>query len=103
MSLGGDVDGIDDKVGELEVGKGGHVDARAAAVGLGNLVQLRLQRLVQVVQVVMARFSVQVDYQPEVQPGSREWHQPSRRRQPSSWQHIPGSCSQRGTAREKGW
>merc|ERR1719507_922203 len=42
-SLGGDVDGIDDKVGELEVGEGSHVNARAATVGLGNLVQLRLK------------------------------------------------------------
>ena len=44
--LGGDVGGIDDKVGKLEVGEGSHVDARAATVGLGNLVQLSLQRLI---------------------------------------------------------
>ena len=40
--LGGDVDGINGRVDELEVGEGGHVDARAATVGLRNLVQLRL-------------------------------------------------------------
>ena len=46
MSLGGDVDRINDKIRELEVGEDGHVDARAATVGLGNLVQLSLQRLI---------------------------------------------------------
>ena len=60
MSLGGDVDGIDGGVDELEVGEGGHVDARAATVGLRNLVQLGLQRLVIIMmQVVMVRCQVQ--------------------------------------------
>ena len=42
VNLGGDVDGVNSRVDKLEVGEGGHVDARAATVGLGNLVQLSL-------------------------------------------------------------
>ena len=47
-----DVDGVNSRVDKLEVGEGGHVNARAATIGLGNLVQLSLRRLI-VMQVVV--------------------------------------------------
>ena len=55
VNLGRDVDGINGRVDKLEVGEGGHVDARAATIGLGNLVQLSLRRLIVMQGVVMVR------------------------------------------------
>ena len=52
VNLGRDVDGVNSRVDKLEVGEGGHVNARAATIGLGNLVQLSLRRLI-VMQVVV--------------------------------------------------
>ena len=49
LKLGGDIDGVNDKVGKLKFGEDGHIDARAATIGLGNLVQLGLQRLIMMV------------------------------------------------------
>ena len=58
--LRGNVDGVHCRVDELEVREGGHVDAGAATVGLRNLVQLGLQRLVTIMmQVAMVRCQVQ--------------------------------------------
>ena len=55
VNLGRDVDGINSRVDKLEVGEGGHVNARAATIGLGNLVQLSLRRLIVMQVVVMVR------------------------------------------------
>ena len=55
VNLGRDVDGVNSRVDKLEVGEGGHVDARAATIGLGNLVQLSLRRLIVMQVVVMVR------------------------------------------------
>ena len=55
VNLGGDVDGVNSRVDKLEVGEGGHVNARAATIGLGNLVQLSLRRLIVMQVVVMVR------------------------------------------------
>ena len=56
LNLGGDIDGVNFKVSKLEFGEGGHIDARAATIGLGNLVQLGLQRLI-LMQLVMVILS----------------------------------------------
>ena len=55
VNLGRDVDGVNSRVDKLEVGEGGHVNARAATIGLGNLVQLSLRRLIVMQVVVMVR------------------------------------------------
>ena len=55
VNLGRDVDGVNIRVDKLEVGEGGHVNARAATIGLGNLVQLSLRRLIVMQVVVMVR------------------------------------------------
>ena len=55
VNLGRDVDGVNSRVDKLEVGEDGHVNARAATIGLGNLVQLSLRRLIVMQVVVMVR------------------------------------------------